>query len=92
MGELHLDVYAQRIGNKHALKIYVQFTSNTSKAVFVTKKTASTGSNISSINYIFAFSLYIEREYGVPVTMGKPKVAFRETLHTDKVEYDFWHR
>lgn len=46
MGELHLDVYAQRI----------------------------------------------EREYGVPVTMGRPKVAFRETLHTDKVEYDFWHR
>ena len=22
MGELHLDVYAQRIGNKHALEIY----------------------------------------------------------------------
>ena len=35
---------------------------------------------------------FLEREYGVPVTMGRPKVAFRETLHTDKVEYDFWHR
>ena len=41
---------------------------------------------------IILFFPYLEREYGVPVTMGKPKVAFRETLHTEKIEYDFWHR
>ena len=30
MGELHLDVYAQRIGNKHALEIYNQSSLNNS--------------------------------------------------------------
>lgn len=33
----------------------------------------------------------MEREYGCPVTMGKPKVAFRETL-LNKTVYDYWHR
>lgn len=46
MGELHLEIYAQRM----------------------------------------------EREYNCSVTMGKPKVAFRETLLTEKVPYDYWHR
>jgi elongation factor G len=45
MGELHLEIYAQRM----------------------------------------------EREYNCPVVMGKPKVAFRETLMR-KVDYDYWHR
>lgn len=34
----------------------------------------------------------MEREYNCPVQMGKPKVAFRETLLTPKVPYDHWHR
>ena len=84
MGELHLDVYAQRIGNKHALKIYDQFTSNTSCFQLVLDRILP--------QLIILFFPYLEREYGVPVTMGKPKVAFRETLHTEKIEYDFWHR
>ncbi len=45
MGELHLEIYAQRM----------------------------------------------EREYGCPVIMGKPKVAFRETL-LGKIPFDYWHR
>lgn len=38
------------------------------------------------------YSQRTEREYGCPVVMGKPKVAFRETLLTPKVNYDHWHR
>ena len=45
MGELHLEIYAQRM----------------------------------------------EREYNCPVTMGKPVVAFRETL-TNRVQYDYLHK
>lgn len=45
MGELHLEIYAQRM----------------------------------------------EREYGCPVTMGKPTVAFRETL-TNEIKYDYLHK
>lgn len=33
----------------------------------------------------------MEREYNCPVVMGKPKVAFRETL-LEKTKYDYWHR
>ena len=33
----------------------------------------------------------MEREYGCPVVMGKPKVAFRETL-TMPFEYDYLHK
>jgi len=46
MGELHLEIYAQRM----------------------------------------------EREYNCPVILGKPKVAFRETMYSPKVKYDYWHR
>lgn len=45
MGELHLEIYAQRMA----------------------------------------------REYNCPVVMGKPKVAFRETLYR-QVNFDYWHR
>jgi len=45
MGELHLEIYAQRM----------------------------------------------EREFNCKVEMGKPRVAFKETLY-DPVNYDFWHR
>ena len=45
MGELHLEIYAQRM----------------------------------------------EREYGCKVEMGKPRVAFRETL-LEQVSFDYWHR
>ncbi len=31
------------------------------------------------------------REYNCPVVMGKPKVAFRETLYKP-VRFDYWHR
>jgi elongation factor G len=31
------------------------------------------------------------REYNCPVVMGKPKVAFRETLYRT-VNFDYWHR
>ena len=34
----------------------------------------------------------MEREYNCPVMMGKPRVAFRETLYSPKVRYDYWHR
>ncbi|XP_018409456.1 PREDICTED: elongation factor G, mitochondrial, partial [Nanorana parkeri] len=33
----------------------------------------------------------MEREYGCPCTMGKPKVAFRETVN-QKVPFDFTHK
>ena len=33
----------------------------------------------------------MEREYNCPVEMGKPKVAFRETL-LQNVPFDYWHR
>ncbi|XP_042222128.1 elongation factor G, mitochondrial-like isoform X2 [Homarus americanus] len=33
----------------------------------------------------------MEREYGCEVAMGKPKVAFRETL-AGPVEFDFLHK
>ncbi|KAA0198194.1 hypothetical protein HAZT_HAZT004094 [Hyalella azteca] len=33
----------------------------------------------------------MEREYNCPVVMGKPKVAFRETL-TEPFEYDYLHK
>ncbi|KAG4066695.1 hypothetical protein HA402_007331 [Bradysia odoriphaga] len=33
----------------------------------------------------------MEREYGCPVTLGKPKVAFRETL-TRPCEFDYLHK
>jgi len=45
MGELHLEIYAQRM----------------------------------------------EREYNVKVEMGKPRVAFKETL-LEPINYDYWHR
>ena len=45
MGELHLEIYAQRM----------------------------------------------EREYGCKVEMGKPRVAFKETL-LEPVNFDYWHR
>jgi len=45
MGELHLEIYAQRM----------------------------------------------EREYNCPVVMGKPKVAFRETMMA-RHDFDYWHR
>jgi len=38
------------------------------------------------------YSQRMEREYGCPVELGKPKVAFRETLFSPKVPYDYWHR
>lgn len=34
----------------------------------------------------------MEREYNCPVTLGKPRVAFRETLFSKKVQFDYWHR
>lgn len=33
----------------------------------------------------------LEREYGCPVTLGKPKVSFRETLR-EAVEFDYLHK
>lgn len=45
MGELHLEIYAQRL----------------------------------------------EREYGCPINLGKPKVSFRETLQDD-FEFDYLHK
>ena len=33
----------------------------------------------------------MEREYNCPVVLGKPKVAFRETLFR-KIPFDYWHR
>ncbi|XP_068137013.1 elongation factor G, mitochondrial [Hyperolius riggenbachi] len=37
------------------------------------------------------YSQRMEREYGCPCTMGKPKVAFRETV-TTKVPFDYTHK
>lgn len=34
----------------------------------------------------------MEREYNCPVTLGKPRVAFRETLYSNRVPFDYWHR
>lgn len=34
----------------------------------------------------------MEREYNCSVTLGKPRVAFRETLYSQKVPFDYWHR
>ncbi len=34
----------------------------------------------------------MEREYNCPVVLGKPRVAFRETMYTPKVPFDYWHR
>lgn len=34
----------------------------------------------------------MEREYNCPVILGKPRVAFRETLYTPRVKFDYWHR
>jgi translation elongation factor EF-G len=33
----------------------------------------------------------MEREYGCPVVLGKPKVSFRETL-VQKKEFDYLHK
>lgn len=33
----------------------------------------------------------MEREYNCPVTLGQPKVSFRETLK-ERVNFDYWHR
>merc|ERR1719259_735902 len=37
------------------------------------------------------YSQRMEREYGCRVEMGKPRVAFKETL-LEPVNYDYWHR
>jgi len=37
------------------------------------------------------YSQRMEREYNCKVEMGKPRVAFKETL-LEPVEYDYWHR
>ncbi|XP_034024217.1 elongation factor G, mitochondrial [Thalassophryne amazonica] len=37
------------------------------------------------------YSQRLEREYGCPCVMGKPKVAFRETV-TDPVPFDYTHK
>ena len=34
----------------------------------------------------------MEREYNCPVTLGKPRVAFRETLFSKKVLFDYLHK
>jgi len=34
----------------------------------------------------------MEREYNCAVTLGKPRVAFRESLYSPKVPFDYWHR
>lgn len=37
------------------------------------------------------YSQRLEREYGCPVILGKPKVSFRETLR-EPVEFDYLHK
>ncbi|CAL7946611.1 unnamed protein product [Xylocopa violacea] len=37
------------------------------------------------------YSQRLEREYNCPITLGKPKVSFRETLR-EPVEYDYLHK
>ena len=49
--------------------------------------------------YLFIYGIYLfiyflqrmQREYGCEVVMGKPKVAFKETI-TAPVEFDYLHK
>jgi translation elongation factor EF-G len=44
-----------------------------------------------SLNKKFPNFQRMEREYGCPVILGKPKVSFRETLVNAK-EFDYLHK